>query len=97
MTKGQQAYQYRIEGRSWPEICTVMGYDGYRAIDRAINIAKRYAQHNGKQWPPPVYDRESQENHDCGEYLLVDGQKASCGVCKASFEWSDADDGWLEQ
>ena len=78
-----------------------MDYSGYRCIDRAINIAKRYAQHNDQTWPPPVTEQAIEvaghDDHECGNHLLVDADKATCGVCKARFEWSEADDGWLEQ
>ena len=101
MTKGNRAYNLRANGHSWPDICSVMDYSGYRCIDRAINIAKRYAQHNNQAWPPPVTEHapevEGQDDHECGNHLLVDGDKAMCGVCKARYEWSVADDGWLEQ
>ncbi len=99
MTKGHTAYHLRAQGQSWPEIAATLKYEGYRCIDRAINIAKRYAQHNNQLWPPPLTEEATaipEQDHDCGAHLLTDENKATCGVCHAKYEWSDAEQAWME-
>lgn len=52
MTKGQSAYTIRRAGHSWVVVAQKLGYEGYRAADKAQNVAKRHALTRDLKWPP---------------------------------------------